>query len=142
MSFACIGTIHVGPSPIAISVGESLTLDASGESTGTVVLSGGKANRVFVVNGGGLKLVGLTVSEGHAVGATGGNGVEGASGREGAFGTFGDNGSNGVGEGVSGTAGGPGSPGEQGFPASDGTDGTEGFDGQGGAMLIEPGAST
>ena len=148
----CSGTI-VLTSPIVVSGGDDLTLDASTAPSPGMTLSGGQSNQVFDVQGGTLNLVDVDVTDGLVQGVSAGPGVDGDPADDGDDGTVGANGNDGTNGGTvgdpatgylqqtAGQEGADGTDGEEGNGGDDGGDAANGGDAQGGAMYIAAGAT-
>jgi hypothetical protein len=120
---------------VSIPSGLSVDVEAGGH---TVVLDGGGVRRHFIVDGGSLKLNGLTLQNGAAPGTTGRDAGAGHAGKSGALGADGAQGTCGTNSGT-GDAGGPGTAGA---PGTAGQNGGAGGAAQGGSILITSGSAT
>jgi len=129
--FQCGGVIEP-PMPFVVPSGDTVSLDAS--SAPSAVQFDGDFHQLFLVNGGNLTLIGVTLYDGVAEGAAGPAGTDGGDGADGAAGR------SGAAAGTSGpTAGGSG---KAGIPGAPGTSGATGSAGLGGAIYQLGGSVT
>jgi hypothetical protein len=130
----CSGTIAF-PGPVTVT--KTVTISGSGHS---VVFSGGHKHRLFLVSGS-LTLVDVTLANASVTGANGVAGKKGAAGASGSAGKDGANGASASGEGGTGGNASPGQVGANGKDGRDGTVGQNGDDAEGGAIMIDAGAT-